>query len=40
MYPSENAIREVMAKTGMEYLQARNHLIGRYLVLQSLNRRS
>lgn len=27
--PSEEAIQKVMAETGMDYLQARNHLIGR-----------
>jgi hypothetical protein len=32
--PTEEAIHKVMEETGMDYVQARNHLIGQYLLVQ------
>jgi len=34
--PDEAQIRKVMQETGMDYIQARNHLVCRYLVQKSL----
>lgn len=32
MRPTEEQIKQVMQQTGMDYIQARNHLIGRSLL--------
>lgn len=32
MFPTPEAIRRVMEQTGMDYIQARNHLIGRSML--------
>jgi hypothetical protein len=37
-YPSEAQIEQVMKETGMQYIQARNHLIGRFLIQDKLAR--
>ena len=40
-YPTPEEIQHIMEITGMDYIQARNHLIGRQLVQQTAqNRRS
>lgn len=38
MNPSEEQIRRVMRETGMDYLQARNHLVCRFKVQERLLR--
>ena len=37
-YPTEAQIQQVMKETGMEWMQARNHLIGRFMILDRLAR--
>lgn len=40
-YPTPEEIQHIMEITGMDYIQARNHLIGRQLMQQTAqNRRS
>ena len=38
MRPTEEQIRQVMRETGMEWIQARNHLVCRFLVQEKLMR--